>query len=244
MRAMDNECTFVDDYDIMGPQPLSKVRPKATYRFGNGVFETHADLSVVVIRVINTGAIAEWRWAGMLIDLMSADVRTGLAMYEALSGAESRRAALLAAARTKLCADDYLLFKAVMMAVAPARRTRNNFAHWLWGESDEMPNALLLVDPAEHNRVFVSAVETNLKMKLTGRFLVPDRLDSTKIQVWTKKGLESADKESTEAMGAVSDLGAMIHWLGEGIDNEMRSRLSQRPIVSQALQRLKKQSAQ
>ena len=86
----------------MGPQPLSKVRPKAIYRFGNGVFETHPDLSVIIIRVVNTGAMAEWRWGGMLVDLMSADVRTGMAMYEAHSGAESRRAALLAAAQSKL----------------------------------------------------------------------------------------------------------------------------------------------
>jgi hypothetical protein len=87
---------------------------------------------------------------GLLANLLKLDAGIGIAMFFGLSGGETRRSALEAAARKALNSDDFALFARVSRAINSARDRRNNFAHGLWGVSDELPDALLWINPDDH----------------------------------------------------------------------------------------------
>lgn len=195
------------------------------------------------MNVINTGSMLEHYLSLILVDLLKADPAPGMAMYQALSGAEARRAALLGAASVALSVDDALLFQAIMTAIAPARRVRNAFAHHLWGDAPDIQNALLLCDPDEFLRVDVGGAAANAQMAKTGQVAVPPEMDRSKIMVWRQTALKEADRAADDALDTVRELMIGLHWFGPGIDGATRRHLLLRLPVAQALQRLKKQNA-
>ncbi len=157
-----------------------------------------------------------------------------MAMYEALSGGEARRAALEGAAKAALPEDDFLLFKAVEKVLGPARRIRNNFAHHIWGTTTEIPDALLLIDPKCLREFEVQ--------KSDGRSLIIER---SLVYVWKERDLK-------EARAAIHDGLLILGILSEGLAEKplarpqigasARQQLLSRPPIAQALQRMSQKS--
>ena len=153
-----------------------------------------------------------------------------MAMYEALSGGESRRAALEGAARAALPEADFLLFKAVEKVLSPARRIRNEFAHHIWGTTTEIPNALLLIDPKCLREFEVQ--------KSDGRSLIIER---SWVYVWKERDLR-------EARAAIRDGLLILGVLSEGLAEKplarpeigasARQQLLSRPPIAQALHKM------
>ena len=82
-------------------------------------------------------------------------------------------------------------------------------------------------------------------MRETRKISVPPGPDRDHIQVYSKTGLEAVNVLMCEALEMVSDLGGGIHHgNGDVIDDILRQKLLNRPLISRALQRLKTQSAQ
>jgi hypothetical protein len=227
----------------MAPQPLSRVNPKAITTFGPECFDSHPELSRLVVRAINTGSMIEARWSVILVNLVKADPRTGAAMYQALSSSEARRAALSAAASIRLSKDDYLLFQAVTRVTTPQRNARNQFAHHIWGMSPQLKDTLLLADPTFFTDIVIDAtarIEKISHIKLLPAF---PKLDYSKIDVWTRKSLETANKLAEEAQEIILDLTKGIsRSAGEEIGEQWRQKLLDRPLISQAIDRLSKKS--
>lgn len=220
----------------MGPQPLSRVKATASYNFKIPISAANVELGTIVLSTNNTNAVIDYMWSLIVVDLMHADPKSGSAMYQALSGAEARRAALIAVAIARLSPDDAELFQAVMKAVAAQRRRRNEFAHHLWGISPEIPDALLLADPAIFTEQQVGALVANQQMQQTGRVVAPANVDRSRIQVYRRKDLLEAHEEALTAYATVSDLGNGLHW-GEGalIVEPERTQLLAQPLVGRAL---------
>jgi hypothetical protein len=228
----------------MAPQPLSGVNPKASVTFGPECFDTHPKLSMLVARAINTGSIIEARWSVILVNLVKADPRTGVAMYQALSSSEARRAALSAAARIRLSKADFLLFQAVLKATTPQRNVRNQFAHHIWGMSAQLEDALLLADPEFFTQIVVDATSKADKAAHTKLLTTLPKIDYSKVNVWTRKSLETANKSVDEAQQIILDLtyGIARNEGGE-IDEQWRKKLLARPLISQAVERLSRQNS-
>jgi hypothetical protein len=184
----------------MAPQPLSRVNPRAKPTFGPECFDVYPELSKLVARAINTGSMIETRWSVILVNLAKADPRTGAATYQALTSSEARRAALSAAAKTRLSDSDFLLFQSVVRVTTPQRNLRNQFAHHIWGMASELKDCLLLADPEFFTEIVVDA-HTQTKVILGGIKLIPAfrKLDLSKIDVWSKKALEQANADADEA---------------------------------------------
>src|ERR1700722_8180215 len=109
-----------------GPQPLFSVYQgpidALTYSFKITVPRKNPNLGQIVLAIINQHSHTDYFWSMILIELLHADPVTGSAMYQSLVSADARRAALLAAAKARLTRkDDYMLFEAVMNAVASQR---------------------------------------------------------------------------------------------------------------------------
>jgi hypothetical protein len=226
----------------MPPQPLSRVKPNAEIKWGPKVLQQYPDLCCIVMEAISLGSQIEYNWSVILVDLLRAEPRAGMAMYEALSGGEARRAALRAAARTVLPEDDYLLLQAVEIAIAPARKSRNDLAHHIWGTSDAVPNALLLIDPAGLRKFEVGVATTNLEMSAGRRAKIFPEFDRASVQVWKKRDLEQMRKSTIDALSILGTLSGALNlsYPVPEIDAQTRQQLLKEPQVAQALQRLNK----
>jgi hypothetical protein len=194
----------------MGPQPLSRVKPGAQINFDASALLRRPELAVYPMAAIARWSIVDQLLAEMLMSMLkSTDLSVGMAMFQALTGGESKRAALLAGADEAFGSrsEENCLFKAVLKAINPSRNRRNDFAHHMWGTSKELPDALLLVDPkiwVRHN----TAVEVHakaLKRADAEAFFLsmfkpePNKeLDRRKIQVFRKRDLEE-DAEAARA---------------------------------------------
>jgi hypothetical protein len=235
------------DADLdMAPQPLSRVNPKALTTFGPECFNLYPELSKLVARFINTGSMIEARWSIILVNLMKADPHTGNAMYQALASSEARRAAIRAAAEVSLLANDFLLFQAVVKVTTPQRNTRNHFAHHIWGMSREVKGALLLADPEFFTDIVLGA-KTKIEIEPSGIKFAPafPKLDYSKIEVWTAKALQKENEDADETQKIIIDLTKVINRRDDEKEaDQSRKSLLSRPLISQALQRLSRQSAQ
>jgi hypothetical protein len=70
-----------------------------------------------------------------------------MAMYGALTSTQAQMAALQAAAKASLSPEHLELFSALLVVVKRSAVHRNKVAHWLWGISEQVPDALILVNP-------------------------------------------------------------------------------------------------
>ncbi len=87
----------------MGPQPLSKVNPDAATLFDPGQLAKRPKLAAYPMSVIATWADIDKMLAELLLlKLNSPDLSVGMAMFQALTGGEAKRSALLAAAAVLL----------------------------------------------------------------------------------------------------------------------------------------------
>lgn len=220
----------------MAPQPLSRVKPDAEVKFGAGILASHQKLCCIVMETISFGAQIEFNWSAILVDLLKSDPKTGMAMYEALAGGESRRAALGGAAKSALSEDDFLLFKAIEKVLSPARRVRNDFVHHIWGTSTALPDALLLINPKCLRQFEVE--------KSVGPGYPPN-VDRSLIDVWKERDL---DKTKEDIRNGLVTLGILSEGLAERpfskpqIGASARQRLLSDPTIEQAVSKLKIQA--
>lgn len=229
----------------MAPQPLSRVLKNCSFSpWSVNALVKHPDLAAIIADVISLGARAEHQWAEILVHLLRADPKTGMAMYAEVSSAEAQRAMLLAAAKARLSKKDYLLVSAVMAACAPARRIRNHFAHRLWGHADQISDGLLLIDPEELAGWNVELAIINQKMMETGEPFMPPEVGTRSIMVWKARDLAEARRAAFSVLEMLSILasGLDLSVSGYDLDGPTRHLLLKRPDVLREAQRLYRQN--
>ena len=224
----------------MPPQPLSRVNRKAQVTYGPATATTYPNLCAIVMEVISLGAQADFNWSAILVDMLRADFKTGMAMYEALAGGEARRAALMGAAQSAFSPEDFLLLQAMEKAFAPTRRVRNDFAHHIWGRSIHVPNALLLIDPRCLRTFEVGVAMTNAEMARTRMAKVPPDFDRSLIAVWREPDLAQAREAMIEALKCLGLLAGGLSFARPRIriPELERKKLLSYPAIARALQRL------
>ena len=216
----------------MAPQPLSRVKPNAAFQWGTGVLARYPNLCCIITEAISFGSQVEFNWSAILVDLLKSDTRTGMAMYEALSGGESRRAALEGAAKSALSEADFLLFKAVEKVLAPARRIRNDFAHHIWGASKAVPKALLLIDP--------KCLRQHEVENVVGPGW-PPQVDRSQVMVWREPDLNEARetiRDGLVILGILSEGLAEKPLARPAIGASARQQLLSRQTIAQALRKM------
>lgn len=131
----------------MPPQPLEKVKKNAVVLFEWDSLSVQPSLAALVMQVITTWSYTDVFIGQILARFMKADHHVVVAMFEALSSTEAKRAVIDAAAEEALAKEDYDLLVAAMRTTSSSRRRRNDFAHHVWGRSKDIPNAALLAHP-------------------------------------------------------------------------------------------------
>jgi hypothetical protein len=142
-------------------QPLSRVRPPPQFLgFGNDdTMSLRPKIAVKVAECIAKWADAESMLGMLLALLLEADAKAVLAMYSALENRSAQMRMLNAAAQSKLPVEHFDVFAALLLVyVRPAMRERDKLAHWCWGYSTELSDALLLMEPDEKTSLHVGAI--------------------------------------------------------------------------------------
>lgn len=129
------------------PQTLANTPHSGSITHGSDSLGKRPDLAVIVATAICQWASVDARLAALLVRILGGSSKPSYAMFSAIHQT-AQQAALDAAARAALSSDDYDRFRAVLKVYQRNSKTRNQFAHWIWGHCDSIPDALLLLDPS------------------------------------------------------------------------------------------------
>jgi hypothetical protein len=201
----DNNGDLLSGEDVMPPQPLSKVNPQAGISLGPGVLAMRPQLAAIVTEIIALESEIDLQRGRYLAALLGSNQMVGVAMFLAITSAVTRRDTLDAASKAILNDLEYELFTRTARAVKAVEKERNAFAHQLWGISDDLPDALLLVD-AEYRLKHLLEIDALMRQRVfdiasSNQALPPlallAALDPSKIDVYRKSDLErSRDRAS------------------------------------------------
>lgn len=135
-------------------QLLSHVHPTA--RITLGLADTMPQRPILAAKVaqcISEFSNIETMLPVVLAFLLSADAETAIAMFGSLEN-RAAQLRLLNTAAEKILDEDHFDCWTVLLAkfIKPVMNERDRFAHWAWGYSPDLPDALLLAKPIEKAR--------------------------------------------------------------------------------------------
>lgn len=97
-------------------------------------------------------AIANWSRvdatiATLFVRLINSNMRAAVELYNELESDRAKDAALRSAALAGMSKLEYELLLSQLAAIKTARKTRNKFAHWIWGVCDQVSDGLIAIEP-------------------------------------------------------------------------------------------------
>jgi hypothetical protein len=168
--------------------------------------------------------------------MLKGGVRASMAMYGAIRSSQTQMAALEAAARTTLQQDDFRLFSAVMTLVKRAGLKRHKVAHWVWGHSHEIPDALVLINPDA-----ILDFDTTQKEYLTA--IHGGEFGASTAILDLSQGFVYREKDFTEIIGELRDVAVitsrfavLANDFSQG--DELRRQIEASPQIQEELQKM------
>ena len=132
------------------PQPLSRVLPKAGYELGNVGFQTlrrRPSLALAAMECIASWSHVEGFFLQTYVQLAGGAEADAAAVYLAMETSTAKSEAIRVLSERKLSPDNRALMQAIIRVSKAAQKERDKLAHWSWGTSEQLPDALLLADP-------------------------------------------------------------------------------------------------
>lgn len=134
------------------PQPLSSVAPDANVTIGGSQDSPSLHRPALALAAMNV--VAEWSLLENAIlylftRLLGENPTQGAAIFTSIRNQNGKRDAFRAVIPAG-CGGDQQKEDLVNAAIAifeKASKTRNKIAHWVWGYSDDLPDAVLLAKP-------------------------------------------------------------------------------------------------
>lgn len=217
------------------PQPLSRVKPSAKIHVSASAIQQQPQFQEDVLKVIVFWSHIDGNIASLFSTLLKSDIEAGTAVYQAFNGLEARRIALFAAAEKAIPEWQRLAIEAVWRATKKSRQQRDKFCHHVWGYSQDMPKALLLMDPSV-------VVDTNVSYRQRvsdngngGGVIMPKDYDRTKIFVYREVDFERAHKEAAKASWLFN---LLYYAVGVRGNERGRQQLLREPEFRQAVEPL------
>lgn len=147
----------------MPPQPLSKVKRDAAVIISPLGLRLYPCLGALAAEAIGTWSTVDAELAKLLGAMLDTAWRPANAMFAELSSSTAQTAAIRGVAKEqfKRRPREAEVFEAIMLAVASGWKRRNPLAHHLWAYSDDLEDALLLIDPRDDVRLEIARDEAN-----------------------------------------------------------------------------------
>jgi hypothetical protein len=217
-------------------QLLSRVKPDTTTEWGKP--DTMARRPKLAVKIAH--AIAQWSeneilLGGFLAFLLHANQKAALAMYSGLENRSAQLRLLTAAAEATLPADHFQAVAALLTCIVrPAMKERDRLAHWSWGYSDDLPDALMMAEPSYNLKSLMVALDLQHRVKPQD---VPTSFD--KIFVVRDADLEGILQRGLDARNHVRLAMASVWWDHNSPQEraEHLRQLSNVPAIRAALNR-------
>lgn len=144
-------------------QPLSRVKPDAVTQWGNPETMTlRPGLAAKVARCISQWSEIEVHCGAFLGLLLHANQEAAVAMYSGLENRAAQLRLISLAAEASLPPAHFDTISVFLTSILrPAMRERDKFAHWAWGHSDDLPEALLISEPQRSLKSLMEALRTH-----------------------------------------------------------------------------------
>lgn len=215
----------------MARQPFLPKHKGKHWRIYPDALKDRPELLQIVGRCLTLWPYVEFLEAMLLSLLLKADTEGGAAVFLAIRRGNVQRNVLKAAAEATLTGDSLEVMQALFAAIQSVETERNDLAHCLWGISDQVPDAVLWVDPKNHAQYGATFLR-----KGGSDFTVEERHTfSGFISVYKKPDLEAVlnavEKLHTDILGAIS----LLKNAGTPKGDAAYHRLCSSPRIRQAL---------
>jgi hypothetical protein len=228
--------------------PLSRIKPGARIRRTPDTMATQPKIAQALADCIAAYSEIELNMGLALSTLLSADVKVAMAMYVRVENRTSQgcmiRAAVEAANISQQQRD---VFNAILnQLVVPGMKERDKLAHWPWGYSPDLPDALLLFKPS-------GELEQSIALIHEGHEPTPEisqlaNLNFDHIFVVTETDLLRIVERLREADSCLRHLWLILHprlpELSSRMRDEMLRQLTTKPRIKEGLKRLREKRSE
>jgi len=224
------------------PQPLASVRTTTNIDVCFDLYKERPELAAKAMTVISIWSVIDHMMVRLTSQCLKADYLVVTSMLNELKSSHNTLELVKKAVET-VYPEYWPLFQVVCKIIKPSKDRRNEFAHYLWYTTPEIPNGICLVDPRYASKIRAEEIQfirDNPDFDATeGDWnQVPD-LDRSKIMVFREKDL---DYEIQMANNAETLVTRMVNAIGDHpVNVEMLRLLLSDPRVQSALQRQSKQ---
>jgi hypothetical protein len=188
----------------MPPQPLRSIRRNATAIADANALARFPAMAAQIGTIVAVWSRVESLLGTVLAFMLKSGIRVSMAMYSVILNSQIQMAVLKAAAKVVLTPDDFKLFSAVLILVNRAGQKRHKLAHWSWGYSPEITDALILIDPdAVLDFISASSEFVNESLDANSRTPPPERLDLSRAFVYRERELLEIISEIIEVEAIV-----------------------------------------
>jgi hypothetical protein len=174
----------------MPPQPLSKMKA-VNHIFGTDGLAVRPEQATLVARAIAGWAVTETHLGHIFGFLIGASKPATMSMYAAMRSFDVQRTLLQTAAQELLRPRYADMLFAVLIVLGRAATVRHQFAHWIWGSSQDIPDALLLAEPKTFWHMRVERIRYWRRIKdVDGTVLLNEPgIDRSTVMVYRTKDL-------------------------------------------------------
>ncbi len=225
--------------NLVPKQPLNKNYDRVSpILIGPQTFEKRPKLAVYVAQIIAGWAQVDLTLSTVLARYARRNIEQSIDMYLSIEGFASQAKILDAAAKTALTRDNYLLYKATMRFIRLNYDTRNELAHWGWGITDTIPDALIIFEPVSKKKLDALAfnlIGQNLAA-IQGKISELKKQDHLKIFFYRESDLKKCADDMFKAEAFADRLQQLSS--SESDIEEGRSVLLTRPELKQFYEKM------
>jgi hypothetical protein len=174
----------------------------------------------------------------ILSAVMKSDSDAAMAVFLSIRNSRVQREALAAAAQVTLVGRDLEIFSAISNVFQSLESQRNDLIHGAYALSDDLPDALLWIDPNNHANFFADMFE-KLRKDIT-----PGPIDEIKKNtfVYRPNDLVTLVKQMDELCLAAMSFATHVRAPGGLLTNEIIDKICEGPQMKQELLRLRNKS--
>lgn len=190
----------------MAPQPLPfVVKGDKQISFGGTAVSTRHESAIWLAQAVASWSMVDATTANLFITLTGDRWEDAADLYAAIESERAKDAALKALALAFFSKAEHDKFNQQLSAMASARKARNKFAHWVWGECTQVKDGLIAIDPRHLGR--------HVAKMLAGKARSRD-IDLEKVYVFTTNYIRVQALQFEELARANSTFTELAHLAG------------------------------
>lgn len=189
--------------------------------------------------------VAEWSLLegfinGLFATLLGGDDGRATAIFSTIRSQQGQRDAINAAVNLSLQdQDERDIVTAVMSVYEKASKTRNKIAHWVWGHSSNLPEAVLLADPVAMAAFQAEIIAFTQNVRSGAKLQERPQLDKSRIFAYFANDFDDASKRIQRSIGLTARARNALSARTDSGAQELL-QLSSEPEIRTELERLNK----